>query len=390
MKQTDSFQLNLFTKLVLLCFTLCFIFTQTVYAEKITLKENHPQKYTVVKGDTLWDISGEFLQHPWQWPEIWDINSQIQNPHLIYPGDVIYLVYVNGKPVLRRNNSGQRPTYKLSPHKRIEKLDLAIPTIPLGDLAPFLIQNRIVEAETLQMAPYVLDTSEEHLLTATDYSVYVRGVSPDSEVNQYGIYRKGRTITNPANKEEILAYEAVYLGEGHITRLAKTEEQVSKFKINKARAEVLNGSRLLPLNNDNYNSHFMPKAAQTAKTGTILAQLSSGVSPSLTHVAATDIAIINFGKQDNVVVGDVFHIYRKGRKMIDPYDPNKEPVVFEEDNGYLRALSIKKNEVQLPHERIGYLLIFSTFEKVSYAMIMDSTSEVRIGDVVASPYVKQY
>jgi len=352
--------------LLLLAF-FAFIQLSTIsYAERvdIPLADNHPSSYIVVKGDTLWDISGKFLKNPWQWPEIWQINQQIKNPHLIYPGDEIYLTYVDGQPVLKLKSNGERPTFKMSPHKRIEKLDLAISTIHLEKVAPYLNENRIVEENTLENAPYIVGTSEEHLIAATDYRIYVNNISSSEKSARYGIYRKGETLMNPNKQDDILAYEAIYLGEANLIKIGNP----SSFIISKARAEVLNGARLLPLNDNNFNSNFMPKAAQTKKRGSVLTQMTSGVRSNAKNTGANDVIIINFGDKDGVVAGDVFNIYHLGRTVNDP----------------IHTL----DKVKLPDTFSGNALVFRVFKRVSYALVMDASQEINIGDIVVSPYIK--
>jgi len=217
MKTNAQTPKTLFTCILLFMFNIM----QISYAQgdRIKLAANHPDMYTVVKGDTLWDISAKFLQYPWQWPEIWEINQQIKNPHLIYPGDELVLTYVNGQPRLRRIGNGPRPTFKLSPTKRIEKLNLAIPTIKLEKIAPFLTGNRIVRKNVLQRAPYIVGTSEDHLVAATGYEVYVQNLPEEDKNYRFGIYHKGKSYNNPDKPGQTLGYEAIYLGEGDLTRV---------------------------------------------------------------------------------------------------------------------------------------------------------------------------
>ncbi|MFK5984268.1 MAG: LysM peptidoglycan-binding domain-containing protein [Pseudomonadota bacterium] len=366
-----SKKLNLKTYLIyILGLILCFLslsFIQKVNAagDHIKLNANHPDTYTVVKGDTLWDISGKFLQQPWQWPEIWEVNPQIKNPHLIYPGDELVFSYVDGQPRVRRINNGQRPTFKLSPRKRITELNLAIPTIKLEKIAPFLTGNRIVDKSELQKSPYVVGTSEEHLIAAAGHEVYVKNLSAQEKNYRFGFYHKGRRYVNPYNKKETLGYEAIYLGEGTLVRKGNP----ATIKIIKSKAEIINGSRLLTLNDDEFNSNFLPKAAQTKKIGLILGSLASGIQSGLNNVAAADVVLVNFGESDGIEVGDVFNVYRKGKVILDPIK--------------------KSSKITLPNEFAGNMLIFKTAKKMSYAIIMDANQVIKVGDLVVSPYMVQ-
>ena len=352
---------------IFLIFCLALPFMQVVYAkgDHIKLSENHPDSYTVVKGDTLWDISGTFLQHPWQWPEIWEVNPQIKNPHLIYPGDLLVLTYVDGQPRIRRVGNGPRSTYKLSPTKRIQELNLAIPTIKLEKIAPFLTGNRIVRKNELNKAPYIVGTSEDHLIAAAGYEVYVNNLPLENNDYRFGIYYTGKSYNNPDNLKEILGYEAIYQGEADLIRKGSP----ATLRITKSKAEILNGSRLLVLNDEEFNSNFMPKAAQTKKIGRILGSLTSGLQSGVNNVSATDVVLINFGYRDGIEVGDVLNVYRKGKVIADPVN--------------------KSNKVRLPNEFAGNMLVFKTFKKISYAIIMDANQVIKVGDLAVSPYMVQ-
>ncbi len=344
---------------------LCMMQWVNAAGDHIKLKANHPDSYTVVKGDTLWDISGKFLQQPWQWPEIWEVNPQIKNPHLIYPGDHLVFSFINGQPRIRRISNGQRPTYKLSPTKRITEINLAIPTIKLEKIAPFLTGNRIVGKTDLQKAPYVVGTSEDHLIAAAGQEVYVSRLPIESKDYRFGFYYQGKRYVNPQNRKETLGYEAIYLGEGDLIRKGNP----ATIRITKSKAEIINGSRLLSLNDDDFNSNFLPKAAQTKKVGRILGSLASGIQAGVNNVAAADVVLIDFGHKDGTEVGDVFNIYRKGNVIVDPV--------------------VKSKKVVLPNEFAGNMLVFKTFKKISYAVIMDANQVIKNGDLVVSPYMVQ-
>jgi len=348
---------------------LLFLFNamQVTYAkgDHIKLTANYPDTYTVVKGDTLWDISGKFLTYPWQWPEIWEINQQVKNPHLIYPGDHLVFSFVDGQPRIRRVGDGPRRTFKLSPSKRIEELNLAIPTIKLEKIAPFLTGNRIVRNKELKRAPYIVGTSEDHLVAATGYEVYVKNLPVDAPGYRFGIYHRGKSYKNPENPREKLGYEAIFLGEGDLIRKGSP----ATLRITKSKAEIINGSRLLPLNDDEFNSNFLPKAAQTKKIGQIIGSLTSGIQSGVSNISATDVVLINYGIKDGIEVGDVFNVFRKGNVIIDPVN--------------------KKSKIKLPNEFAGNMLVFKIFKKISYALIMDANQVIKVGDLTVSPYLTQ-
>ena len=191
---------------------LVFAIVPLVQADTLDLAAGHPERYVVQKGDTLWDISARFLRDPWRWPDIWEKNPQIQNPHLIYPGDVVSLVYKDGQPMLRVT-SGARPSVKLSPSVRTEPLVRAIPTIPIDAIAQFLTDSRVVGEGELEAAPYIVSMGKEHLVAGTSSRVYVRGIVSD-QARRFGVYRRGEAYRNPdAAKDDVLGYEALHVAD---------------------------------------------------------------------------------------------------------------------------------------------------------------------------------
>lgn len=319
----------------------------------------------LLKGIHYGILQVNFYNNLGNGPKFGEINPQIKNPHLIYPGDQLVLIYIDGKPRIKRVGTGPRPTFKLSPSKRITELNLAIPTIQLSKIAPFLTGNRIVGKTVLQRAPYVVGTSEDHLIAAVGYEVYVKGLPVKDKNYRFGFYYPGKSYINPDNRSETLGYEAIYLGEGDLIR----KGEPATIRLTKSKAEVINGARILTLNEDEFNSNFMPKAAQTKKIGRILGSLASGIQAGVNNVAAADVVIINFGYKDNIDVGDIFNVYRKGKHITDPIN--------------------KSGKVQLPNELAGNMLVFKTFKKVSYALIMDANQVIKNGDLVVSPYMVQ-
>ena len=182
------------------CLLLATILAAPTYADEIQLNEDVPEIYTVKEGDTLWGIASMYLRDPWVWPEIWDINPQLDNPHLIFPGDELYLVWVDGKPRLRVRRGEVSRTVKMTPEMRIEPLDRAIPVIALEDIGPWLSGHRIVSPEEIGNAPYVVAGAQRHLLSSAGDMFYVRGTLPQGETG-FGIYRRGEIYVDPITKE---------------------------------------------------------------------------------------------------------------------------------------------------------------------------------------------
>ena len=328
------------------------VFCNTVLAENIALKANHPDRYVVVKGDTLWDISEHFLRDPWFWPNIWQANPQIKNPHLIYPGDVIRLVYVDGKPRLVVDRG--RPLVKMSPQGRVSSLQKAIPTIPLDIIHPFLTKPRIVGKNELDNAPYMVQSDEEHLIAAAGNRIYVRGIK-DEGVQRYVVVRKGATYTDPETNE-VLGYEAIYVGDA----VLQIHGDPSTLKLLKSNREVLIGDRMLPVGDETQEAFFHPGSPKDQVEGRILAVIG-GVNQIGTH----QVVVINRGTREGLVAGNVLAIYQTGNTIKDRISGNKT--------------------VKLPDEKAGLMMVFRTFEKLSYALVMRANRNMHVQDTVRNP-----
>jgi hypothetical protein len=324
------------------------------YADQVTLKDGHPDRHVVVKGDTLWDISDQFLDSPWLWPEIWYVNPQVENPHLIYPGDILNLVYVDGKPQLRAQRA--KGTYKLSPKARVERLDKAIPTIPIDAIQQFLTQPLVVDQETLENAPYVVSSADEHLIVGAGDRVYVRGLSSD-EGDRFHIFRPGDAYVDPQTGE-VLGYEALYLGDGAAQKFGDP----STLKLTRTTREINIGDRVMPMSQEDVHAYFTPHSPEQKIDGTIISVVD-GVS----QIGQYQIVVINRGTREGVDVGSVFEIFQAGELIVDQ--------VSKERNA----------SVKLPDEKAGLLMVFRTFEKVSFGLIMKASSALHVGDRVRNP-----
>jgi len=271
---------------------------------RIALRDDVPDSYTVVRGDTLWDISNIFLRDPWLWPQVWYYNPQIQNPHLIYPGDVITLVYVDGQPQLRlndgSNNTGGLQPYKLSPRVRTESISSAIPTVPMNAIRPFLINPRIVTEEELEAAPYVLGSLDNHLVTGVGNRIYVRGLEAANE-SRYNFFRPGKKFYDPVT-DELLGMETIKVSEAQLNQLGDP----SSLTITKSLRETLNGDRILPAEEGRLNYSFIPKAPVNELEGKIISLVDS-----ISYSSNNQVVVINLGDTDGVEVGNVFAIDKK-------------------------------------------------------------------------------
>ncbi len=352
--QTVFMLRHMIQKLTILPFFLLFCWAGSAIAQTIALNPGHPDRYVVVKGDTLWDISARFLRAPWLWPEVWQVNPQISNPHLIYPGDIIALELRDGKPVLRLHRS--QNVVKLSPRMREQPLDQAIPTVDPDAIHHFLNQARVVTKEELELAPYVLGGVEKRLLAGiTGERIYARGI-PSGVTTRYGVYRVGEVYRNPNNKKEILGHEAVRVAGAMLDRAGDP----ATLLITDVTREIRTGDRLLPLgDNSTSNQYYFPHAPQPGTKGRIIS-VFDGASMAGQYQAV----VLDLGRQQDIKTGHVLAVYQSNGRM-------KDPVTGE--------------DIKLPGERAGTLLVFRTFDKVSYALLMESTRPVHVLDAVRAP-----
>lgn len=370
---------------------ICCCISLSLNAQTITVKNNHPERYTVKQGDTLWDISAKFLRDPWQWPAIWNLNkSEIKNPHLIYPGDVIVFDTVDGKPTLRllretvlghgsigshTTTSTPGNTVNLEPSVEIEPLNkVAISTIRLSSIMPFLNQPLIIEKDQLNSAPRIIAGQDDRVILSPATRIYVRGI-PDSADLDWHIYRQGELLVDPETKTH-LGYEAIYLGDAKLTQYGDP----ATAKITKAKEEIFAKDRLIAINN-NVQTNFMPHAPEHAIQGRII-NIYSGVS----EAGQGSIVSINRGTENGVEVGHVLAIKHLGRMIND--GSIEADMSFSLKNIFSSDKKTQKratNMVKLPDERAGLMMIFRTFKNVSYGLIMQTEQSVNQFDAVANP-----
>jgi len=321
-------------------------------SSSVALNPSHPDEYTVVKGDTLWDISARFLSKPWLWPEVWYANPQIKNPHLIYPGDVISLVYVDGRPQLRLRRGG---TDKLSPQVRSTPLDSAIPTIPIDAIQQFLNHSRVVSQKDLDAAPYIVESADEHLITGAGDRVYVRRL-PSADTSRYSVYRQGQVYRDPDSNEQ-LGVEALYIGDANLQRFGDP----STLQLVRTTREAKIGDLLFPVDADEIQRNFLPHAPASMH-GRIIA-----VVDGVTQIGQHQVVVLNRGAHDGLEVGHVLAISQAGATVSD------------------KVSGKRGDSVTLPDERAGILMVFRTFDRVSYALVMSATRAIHVLDKVDSP-----
>ena len=337
--------------------------TTSVWA--VDIRADHPQSYTVVKGDTLWDISGRFLTHPWQWPEIWRANPDIKNPHLIYPGDVLELVYVDGKPQLRRKQSSSATARATGP----------IPPLPLDVIEPFLSEAHVIEELTADKSPYVLSFLDSSLIGGPGSRAYVRPLPPENTTTRFDIVRKGRTYEDAVTGEP-LGFVARHVGRASLVRGGDP----ATVHVDEAVLEVARGDILIAPAEASLPMTFYPRSPVTPVEGRIL-----DAYDSLTLLGRYQVVLIDRGAADGLAQGDVLFIDNVGRTVRDDIGPPVEAQEMREIGGVPQYGRTGPVYVTLPDERAGSAMVFRVFDRMSLALIMQSSRPVRHGDRVHHP-----
>lgn len=352
------------------------------------LAPNAPDSYTVKRGDTLWDISGVFLRSQWRWPELWGMNlDDIKNPHRIYPGQVLYLIKADGRARLATSpggSNGEPGTVKVSPRTRYESLaDTAIPPISLQSIESFLNEALIVDEDTLNRAPRIVATQEDRVLISRGDRAYARALSsetPDAQPlavvdgrsSGYRVFRNAVALRDPSTNE-VLGYEAHYLGKANVVRsetrrdaLDAKGQKVSEIvpaslDITAAKEEMRVGDRLLPEPPRTF-TNFVPRAPQGPQAGQIVSVYGNAV----TYAAQNMVVTINRGSLHGMEPGHVLALLRQSNTVTDTTDSAKP-------------------DLRLPGERNGLMMVFRTFDRISYAIVLDITDGVRVGDRFTNP-----
>lgn len=311
---------------------------------------DEPTRYTVKKGDTLWDISARFLDKPWLWPALWEQNNHIENPHLIYPDDVLLISSTSIR--LIRNQRMQR--VKLSPKIRETSIHDAITTIEPSAIVPFLSQSIIIEDGALDAAARILRGTNDEIVLGNNISFYAAGL-PDSDASKYQIFRIGREITDLSGNVSY-GLEGVHLG---TATLIESHETVSILQIDSANQEIRPGDRLVPVDSPTALPHYFPRKPDTAIDSRIL-MIPKGVN----EAARRDIVIISGGSEEQLQAGHVLEIFSNKGTIKDP---------------------ITGKLVTLPDIEVGTAMVFKTYDHISYAILMESSAAIKIGDRASSP-----
>src|SRR5210317_1667424 len=318
--------------------------------EPVPLAEGHPNEYVVQVGDTLWDIAATFLKDPWYWPEIWYVNPDIVNPHLIYPGVVLGLVYIDGQP---RITNVRASTYRMSPQARVTPLTESISSIPYEDVAAFLSSGIILEKGQADALPYLLETRGDHLIASAGNEIYVRGITQDTPGARYSVVHIGDPLRDP-DDNRLIGYQGISVGDGRLRRGGDP----ATVALTDTRMEAKPGDRLLPEAVD-VPLNFFPRSPSSAIDGRIIS-----VVGGVTQIGQYQVVVLNRGTNNGLSIGDVLSVFQTGRKVEDRFGGGT---------------------VTLPEEEAGTLMVFKTYDRISYGLVMEATDAIHIHDAVRNP-----
>ncbi|WP_306855498.1 LysM peptidoglycan-binding domain-containing protein [Cupriavidus necator] len=325
------------------------------------LAADAPSQYSVRAGDTLWGISGRFLRQPWRWPELWGMNQQqIRNPHLIYPGQILYLVQRDGRAWLS-TAPGSGDTVRLSPQMRSGATEgAAILSIPAADIEPFLIRPLVVDQGTLDTSARIVAVSESRVILGRDDTGYARGIPADAPPgSDWQAYRPATPVRDPVT-QAVLGYEAEYEGNVRLARGAQGPDAVSTLQVTQARQEMGVGTMLMP-QPAREALRYVPHAPDAQLDGRV-AKVYGGVE----FGGARQVVVLNLGSQAGVEPGHVLALSRTGETVADKTDSNRA--------------------IRLPDERYGLAFVFRVFPGVSYALVTDASNVITVGDRATSPH----
>ncbi|MBY0418346.1 MAG: LysM peptidoglycan-binding domain-containing protein [Pararheinheimera sp.] len=370
------------------------LFSTILLADELKLKADAPILYQVKAGDTLWDIAGLYLQHPWLWPRLWKLNPQVDNPHLIYPGDELHLQFdADGQPILTLNsqrvaastsaaNQDQSDSLavgaiKLTPKiRRLAKADKAVPSVSLAGIEPFLSEEQLVSENQLESLPYVLGGKDNVKNAVSGHLLYVQGELDQTQ--RYGIYRQGEVYEDPQSGE-VLGYEAVLMAEAKVLPPASVDEQqISRIEVQKSRREVKQGDHLLPMPQQSvYPDFFQLQSPETVVSGVIVDSASEW-----REFVKGEIVLLNQGQNAQLRPGHLLGIFRPSPAVVDFGDKPSYP----EDSDKLQRIlhEVVGSADEMPTELVGQLMIVKVSEHSSFAMILRTEQPIRVGDLIGN------
>lgn len=355
----------------------------------VVFKPDYPTTYVVQPKDTIMSVAEKFLVQPWQWSQVWRGNPDLASPNLIYPGDMVVASEENGKPILSVKRTDGARTVKLSPQIRVEQMEIPIPTIPISAIHQFLSRPYVVKPDELDSAPYVVDSGKNRLLaTPPGQKLYIRNQGKPMRAQNYYVVRPGKLYRH-AETGVVLGQEAIYLGEIKQVRNGDPATAV----VVSAEKEIKVGDRLIPANLESTISAFYPSAPERKVRCSIISNLN-GIS----LVGRYDVVALDCGANAGLVPGDVLAIDQRGDTIYDSqfYDRAGPDRRIESRHQWLSGqISYPKMErwtlpdpaskLKLPDEPVGMLMVFRTFNKISFGLVMQSTDTISLLDKVRNP-----
>ena len=360
---------------------LLFGMAPVLAADELQLKADHPGRYVVRQGDTLWSLADRFLQNPWEWPRIWSNNPQVENPHLIYPGDLLLVTSAGDLRVLPGKKAvpaeqtetvqagqtetvrvgqtetvqaGQTKTVRLQPKVYREKREQPIPAISPSVIQAFLTDSRIIQPGQLERSGYVVSGLDDEVILGRYSQFYARNLA-EPNVSRYRLFQVGSRLQHPET-QELLGVEAIHLGDA---RLLRADKEVAKLQMLNVTQEIRPGDRLVPAGEEPALPYYQPHAPATPVSGWIL-----HAPKGLREVGTFDLVVLSAGAREGLEEGHVVKaVYHPGWQT-DPVDGTR---------------------YRLPDEKAGLMMVFKVFEKLSYALIMEAERAISVGDRFASP-----
>ncbi len=321
--------------------------------QPVPLAEGHPNEYVVQVGDTLWDIAAAFLKDPWFWPEIWYVNPEIENPHLIYPGDVLGLVYIAGEQRVTTVVRTPLSQWRMSPQARVTQLAQAVTSIPYETVSAFLTSGVVLERGQAKRLPYLVDTRGDHLMAAAGNEVYVRGLKGDEPGSRYSVVHVGDPLIDP-DDNRLVGYQGIWVGEATMRRGGDP----ATLLLTDTTQEVKIGDRLMPETVD-IPLNFFPKSPARNIDGRIISVVNG-----VTQIGQHMVVVLNRGARDGLAVGDVLTVFQTGEKVRD---------------------RVKGGRVRLPDEAAGTVMVFKVYRDIGYALVMEATQPIHIHDTIRNP-----
>jgi len=326
-------------------------------SEPVPLASGAPNEYVVQVGDTLWDIASTFLRDPWYWPEVWYVNPQVENPHLIYPGDVLALITIDGQT---RITNVRGSTYRLSPQARVSPLSESINSIPYEEISAFLSRGLVLEKDEAERLPYILATRGDHLMASAGNEIYIRGGQPAQNGTRYSVVHVADELRDP-DDDDLIGYQGIYVGEGALSRGGDP----ATVALTDTNREALAGDRLIPETVD-IPLNFFPKSPDIDVDGRIISVVD-GVS----LIGQFQVVVMNRGARNGLAPGDVLTVFQAGEVVTDRFGGN--------------SFVGGGDKVTLPDEAAGTIMVFKVYDRIGYGLVMEATSDIHVLDAVRNP-----